>query len=293
MIDANDETLLLSRRAVFAGAAGTALAASLAPALAAATPAHPALDAHQTAAIVRRMRYRTDAGTYFWWFRGRNHAQQGARLTPLCGMVFGSMIRLTPRADGGFDTRQYELGFRTDLVTGELIERLRNPFTGEMVEIPFAPVGPTAFRYSADNVPEVPAMLGGSKFTYTHNPEQVTRADDTVFVQYHAQSLVETPGKPDRVINDLGMMHAPAALALNPKVMSVPAWIEGTDVTDYPRWLNMPAGMGTQTLRSIGRKVHHIEDMPADWKAIVAKFDPELLKNPEAVFERKQATYKG
>jgi hypothetical protein len=285
----------LSRRKVIAGGLVAATASLGAFPAMAADPGAPGIptDAADRARLVRRMRFRTDAGLVCWWFRGRMYGQQGARLIPLCGMLFGSMIKLTPRADGGFDTIQYELGFRTDLATGERIDSLKNPVTGETITIPFAPVGPTRMRFSAENVPEVPAMLGGSKFIYRHTPEQFWRSGDTVFLQYLAESVVQTAGAPDRVINDFGMIYGPAREALDPRVKSASAWIQGTDVTDYARWLKMPAGSGTQTLRSIGAKVSRFEDMPADWIAMVAKADPAMAANPMSIFDRAEATYKG
>ncbi len=202
MIDHNDEQLMLSRRGLMIGgvAAGAIAALPFAPAMAF-DPGAEGLpdDAASRVAIVRRLRYRSDAGTVMWWVRGRTYAQQGATLTPVCGLLFGSMIKLQPRDDGGFDVRQYEVGFRTDLVTGETLERLRNPITGDMIDIPFAPVGPTRLCYSPANVPVVPATVGGSKFTYTHFPEEFWRAGDTVFMQYHSRSVVETPGQANRV----------------------------------------------------------------------------------------------
>lgn len=296
-----DEFTRISRRSAMLGALAAGTLSPLAPdaALAAGgsgdnpgsvgVPADPVV----RAAIVRRMRFRTDAGVLMWWFRGRMYAQQGADLTPLCGMVLGSMLRLSPRADGGFDVVQYELGFRTDLGSGRRIDRLRNPITGEMLDVAAAPVGPTRMAYSADNTPSVPATLGGSKFTHQHHPEHFWTAGNTLFMQYHSRSKVETAGKPDRIINDFGIIYGDLAAALDPAVRSVPAWIQGNDVTDYARWLKMPAGSGTQTLRSIGAKVHRYEDMPADWRAAVAELDPAMAADPMSVFTRKEAIYKG
>lgn len=293
--DVCDELARFSRRSLIgAGLSAAALAALPAAPAHGGTgtegiPADPAV----RNAIVRRMRYRADAGMIFWWFRGTTYAQQGARLTPLCGLLFGSMIRLTPAADGGFDVVQYELGFRTDLVTGERIETLKNPITGESLAIPTYPVGPSRLHYGPDNTPIVPGALGGSTLRYAHRPERFWRSGDTVFMQYLSESVVETAGKPDRVINDFGTIYAPAREALDPKVKSARAWVQSSDVTDYARWLNMPAGSGSQTLRSIGAKVHRYEDLPADWIEMVRRFDPEMAKDPMSVFTRSQATYKG
>ncbi|KPF90802.1 hypothetical protein IP81_14170 [Novosphingobium sp. AAP83] len=281
--------------ALAAGAVATSINPSFAAEAAIGDPGAQGIPADPAAraAIVRRMRYRTDAGTFMWWFRGRTYAQQGATLIPVCGLLFGSMIKLSPRADGGFDMVQYELGFRTDLETGKRLDKLRNPITGEMLEIKAFPVGPTKLAYAADNVPVVPATIGGSMFTYEHKPELFWTAGDMLFMQYQARSKVETAGKPDRIINDVGMIYGKLADALNPRVKSAPAWIQGTDVTDYARWLKMPEGSGTQTLRSIGAKVHRYADMPADWRAAVAEIDPKMAADPMGVFNRNEETYRG
>ncbi len=68
--------------------------------------------------------------------------------------------------------------------------------------------------------------------------------------------------------------------------------MQGTDVTDYARWLKMPPNTGTQTLRSIGAKVHTYKAMSADWRAMVARYDPNMAANPMGVFDRDEATYK-
>lgn len=293
--DADSDLAQLSRRGLIGGGLSAAALALLSGAPARAGTGAEGIpdDPAARAAIVRRMRYRSDAGMVFWWFRGKTYGQQGARLIPICGLLFGSMVQASPREDGGFDVRQYELGFRTDLASGERIDTLKNPITGETISIPFAPVGPTKVRYSADNVPQVDPAMGGSKFEYHHKPEQFWLAGDTVFAQYHSETVVHTPGQPDRLINDFGMIYSPARQALNPKVRNASAWVQGTDVTDYARWLRMPPGSGSQTLRSIGAKVQRFEDMPRDWLAMVAKTDPKMAADPMSVFSRDQATYKG
>ncbi|MEO9634565.1 MAG: hypothetical protein ABJF89_02065 [Parasphingorhabdus sp.] len=300
MIDTNDENMLLSRRTLMAGGVATGVAAGL-PISAMASVATPPgsaddgalpADPATRAAIVRRMRLRHNAGHVFWWFRGTSYAQQGATLIPLCGMVFGSMIKVTPRDDGGLNVIQYELGFRTDLETGERLEKMRNPLTGQMIEIPFAPVGPTAFSYSATNDLILPEMIGGSRFTIEHIPELFYRAGDMVLFQYQSRATVETKGKPDRILNDLGNIYGPASEALDANLPTANAWVQGTDVTDYARWLQMPPGMGTQTLRSIGQKVFRFEDMPKDWLEMITKADPKMADDPLAVFDREEATYR-
>ncbi|KAG5734488.1 hypothetical protein E4T56_gene15512, partial [Termitomyces sp. T112] len=173
--------LLLSRRMLMAGGAmlgatmalpGTAGAASIAR--------EEGIPTDQAAriAITRRMRMRTDAGPVFWWFRGRNYAQQGANLIPMCDMIFGALMDVRPTADGGLVISQYELAFRTALDSGVRAEKLLNPITGTMVDVPFAPVGPTQVVYNADNVLHLPPTIGGSKFSVEHVPDLFFRIGD-------------------------------------------------------------------------------------------------------------------
>jgi hypothetical protein len=210
----------------------------------------------------------------------------------MCELIFGAMAKVIPNADGTMDLVQYELGFRTAPNSGERAERLRNPITGEMVDVPFAPVGPSRVHYSADNVVQLPPQMGGSKFTVEHLPELFYRLGDQICFQTHTRAVSYVPGASDRVLNDMSMICSPAAEALNPQVNFASATAHGSDVTDYARWWKMPPGMGSQTLRSVGQKVSRFEDMPRDWIAMVAKADPAMAANPLSVLERAEATYK-
>jgi len=298
-MDMNDETLLIGRRALMASGLALGAAAALPVGAAPAVPASGLMredgipaDPAARSAMVRRMRHRTDTGLVFWWFRGRNYAQQGATLTPMCELIFGAIAKVIPTADGGMDLVQYELGFRTAPDSGERAEKLRNPITGEMVDVPFAPVGPSRVHYSPDNVVQLPPQMGGSRFTAEHVPELFYRLGDQICFQTHTRAVSFVPGAPDRVLNDMSMICSPAVEALNPRLNFARATAHGSDVTDYARWWKMPQGMGSQTLRSVGQKVRRFEDMPRDWIAMVAKADPAMAANPLSVLERAEATYK-
>ena len=297
-----DEMALFSRRLVLAtGAALGGMAAAPGLATAATAPSQPEAlareagipaDPRSRIAIMRRMRLRTDAGPVFWFFRGRNYAQQGAQLIPLCELIFGAVMMVTPRADGGMDLAQYELGFRTALDSGKRTDKLHNPITGELVDVPFAPVGPTLLHYDADNNLHLPAGIGGTNFTFEQVPELFYTIGDMVSFQTHSRARAQTPGARDRVLNDMTMLCSPAHQALNPRVSCASATGHGSDVTDYARWLKMPEGAGTQTLRSIGQKVDKFSDMPEDWRAMLAANDPAMAADPLGGLQRKAAEYR-
>lgn len=299
--DPFDEMSVLSRRMLLAGGVALGGAAAL-PAFGSAgaattaeVPAREAgipADAKSRIAMIRRMRLRTDAGPVFWFFRGRNYAQQGANLIPLCELTFGAVMYVTPHADGSMDVVQYELGFRTALGSSKRTEQILNPVTGQMIDVPFAPVGPTPVHYTPDNVLQLPPGIGGTNFTLEHVPELFYHVGDQVGIHTHSRARAMTPGATDRVLNDMSMICSPAAEALNPKVHFASAMAHGTDVTDYARWWKMPAGSGTQTLRSLGQKVAKYSDMPEDWRAMLAANDPAMAADPIAGLQRKAVEYK-
>lgn len=306
MLDPNDENFLLSRRTIMLGSAALG-AASLLPvnALGAATSA-PAMapasdlpregmipaDAAIRRAIYRRIRMRTDDGMVFWFFRGRNYAQQGANLYPLCELNFGAFMKLTHRADGGINVSQFELGFRTNLDSGKRTDQIYNPITDQMVDAPFAPVGPLQLSYSANNDLELPDDIGGTQISVEHVPEVFYQLGDQLCFQTHSRAIAKTPGRADRVLNDMTMLTAPLSEALDSNVGSCNSWGYGGDVTDYARWLKMPEGAGNQTLRSVGQKYHAFEQMPQDWRDMLAEAAPEIAADPIGALDSGPIEYR-
>lgn len=228
----------------------------------------------------------------FWWIRGPSFGQIGADLTPLYEMNFGSIQRVTQRADGGFDVKQMELSFRTDLDTGAPLKTLRNPYTGESVPIEFSPVGPTVMHYSLDNVPAVPEELGGSKLKFQPVPSRPFVIGDTVYYRLRNRSVVTTPGAADRIINDISTLTGPASQALDPTASWVDAKLQSTDVTGWPRWLRMGDKPGGVTLRAVGAKVRRFADMPPDFLRMLQDARPDIAADPVAALDRPQAIYK-
>jgi hypothetical protein len=54
----------------------------------------------------------------------------------------------------------------------------------------------------------------------------------------------------------------------------------------------MPAGMGNQCLRSVGRKETSYSGMPKDWIAMLASVNPEGARDPLKLLALKQEEYR-
>ncbi|MET0364048.1 MAG: DUF1838 family protein [Sphingobium sp.] len=289
-----DDARGISRRAMFAAGAGGALAAAMPSSVMAASvrrlDPNKVEDARQ---IVRKLRYRLDEGLLFWWIKGDYLADVDAELTPLYGMNFGSIQEVRQLPGGAFEILQMELGFRTDLVTGQRLTSMRNPLTGETIPVPFNPVGPSLVHYTADAIPQVNRNFGGSEIDFTPEPERPVVIQGTAYMEFRAHSRVRTPGFADRIVNDISTIYGPAEQALDPTVMSVDARLHSSDIATFPRWMNMGARHGTITLRGIGGKVMKIGDMPQDFLALLDAHDRSIIADPAAALRRPQAIYKG
>ncbi len=306
MFDPCDEHFLMSRRIMMmggmalgaAGALGMPGQANAAEGAAAGTPplareGRLPTDPAARNAMYRRVRMRLDSGMYFWFFRGRNYLQQGATLTPVCELNYGAFMRVTTHDDGSLTLRSYELGMRAALGKGPRSEQLYNPYTDRMVDLPFAPVGPVDVVYDAQNNLKSVGDLGGTTITVEHIPEVFYQLGDEASFQTHSRAVASTPGKPDRILNDMSIVTSPLAKAIDPRVQCAPARAYGGDVTDFARWLQMPADMpGSQTLRSVGEKYERYEQMPLDWRNALAELDPEMAADPVAGMERSSTQYR-
>jgi len=247
----------------------------------------------ERAHVLRKMRFRADSGKVIWSFDGPAYSVVDGVLTPLYRLIHASIMEVEQRADGAMEVMQYEVGFRTDLNTGERLDTLKNPVTGEVVKVPYAPVGPTLLKFDAHNDIDLPEFIGGSRFSLDHKPDRVVLLGDTLMLHYHSQATIETEGKPTKVKNDMGLIHGPAKLALSAAVKNAPAFIHSTDTGAYSGWLNMPEEIsGVQTLRAVGQKVDSVDKLPPAWRKLAQETDPEIVKNPQSVFVRKQMQFK-
>ena len=96
------------------------------------------------------MRGALDDRLVMGFISGRYYGVVEEELRPLYGLVGATFARYRPRPDGGYDGATYEIPFFTDLATGEVMERWRNPYTGEEVGVPQSGYPPSAIVIGAD-----------------------------------------------------------------------------------------------------------------------------------------------
>lgn len=275
-----DDSIRLGRRAVLA----TGAAAGLLPAAAKAAPAGSNL--------YRKLQYRTDDGLVFWWMRGPKYGQVGTTLTPLFNIEVGTIQRIRHTPDGGFVVTALEAVFLSDNDTGKRLTTWRNPYTDEVLNVKFAPVGPSTITYRPDNSRVLPTQIGGARMEATSSISPPLIEGDDVFFRHTSNARVFSPGRTTPFeVNDMSIVNGSLKDLSDPKVKVGKAEVFYAEVTGWQRWLNMGERPGNMTSRSAGAKVSSLDEMPDRWRAMLREAAPDLAADPVAALDKPAAKY--
>ena len=97
------------------------------------------------------------------WFKGKAIGiVPGRKNQDLCGFEGFSFARLLPLEDGSYRKVLREVGFYTDLKTGEILKNFENPYTGETVRV--VPIANDPFNFTiSEFIPQLPTYGGLNK----------------------------------------------------------------------------------------------------------------------------------
>ncbi len=242
--------------------------------------------------LYRKLHYRADAGLVWWWLQGPKYGQVGTTLTPLFSMLVGTLQRVTPRADGGFDLTSLEMVFLADPDSGARLTQWRNPYTGETLSVKFAPLGPSTVQYRADNSRVLPTEIGGARLEASANTSAPLVVGDDVFVREVSTARVYTPGRTTPFeVNDLSTYHGSLRNLTDPRITMGEATVSFAEVTGWQRWMGMGDRPGNLTSRSSGAKVTGFAAMPANWRAMLAEVAPRIAADPVAALQGPAARF--
>ncbi len=278
-----DQISALSRREVLTQSmtlGGVALAPAVAVSRTASASDAGAVDA---TAMHRKLRFRTDAGHVFWWLQGIKYGQVGTTLTPLYTNLVGTLQRITPTDDGGFEMTMLEMVITLDVDGDQPLSEWTNPYTGEVLPVTFSPVGPTTIRYRADDSRVVPDELGGARLESEAKILPPVIVGDDVFMSEVITARVYRPERDQPfVVNDLSTYHGSLADLTDPRTTVGAAAVSFAEVTGWQSWMNMGDRPGNLTSRTTGRKVARFDLMPEKWRMLLAEKAPHIAADPEA-----------
>lgn len=272
----------MKRRDLLAATALTTLAATSGAARARGTPR---LDLASDAARLRaylRMSGSTDGAILCHYLKSVYFGTVDERLVPFHGLDAVVFSRLEKLPDGNWLSTTLEQAYRTDLDSGKVLARWRNPVTGETVDVPpwnFTPVRvritPSLEHLRDDHVP---GRID------THRVLSVEQRGDDVVVSTQAMIDVTRQLSPQPfVYNELLALTASARDLADPAAPHVPTQVVYTSLASRWRpWMKMGERPGQFVGNGVGRYGVSLAELPPAWLEETERVRPQLLKDPAA-----------
>lgn len=246
-----------------------------------------------------KMRGSLDDALVFGWLRAKRFAISEGRVVPLCGVVAATYNRFTRVSDALYSALTLEVTYYTDFNTGELLQTLQMPFSGERVDVPVHRFGPATGRFAV-------ALDEKTDFTPTQNsnegefapagvvlmtksiaPAEVSAGKLFLRHEEHGRVIPNTSksGKPSLFYKESTLWSAPLADVLNAERMSVDAEVAYSSMTSWRPWMKMGDIPGHTSSNGYGGRVSTVRDLPPEWLQFTGQIYPEILADPAAVLD--------
>jgi hypothetical protein len=243
----------------------------------------------------------TSGKNYGGFFSGHAFVwMPGKMITPVFGFTGFGLGSDHRQPDGSFHHLWHELGFYTDLKTGQVLETWQNPFNNvncEVMSISNRSVNLTFKTQLPD--PAMMAKFGAhildDNFAHQDDPGRpyglpYTIIDDQLSIFADSVGLVPNPLQPavwkaastgDTLsVGEFFMLTGSKKATLNPAVTNVPSTGSWTRLGPYLPWMMMGEAPGHLFYRSATKKISGPEALPASLVAYTKQKFPEFLEFP-------------
>jgi len=282
--------MVLSRRAALLGAStltvGTGSAAA-APARRSAPDDPATIDRWH-----RKLVYALDDRPVYWWKFGTKYGVVDGEVTPLWGMQVFFVQQVRAQRARDFDVASLEVVFLTDLATGALLERWRNPYTNETLPVPNRVFGPEVQTLQSTGG-TVESAMPGTSIQRRHSFGPATVVGNDVWLPIDTASIVtrtDRTGAPFRV-SDLETYHGQLADLENERVRSAPSSAVLQILSSWQGWLKMGDQPGSQATRLNARKAFSMQALPASLLALLQAHYPSIVAAPLAALDRPPESF--
>jgi hypothetical protein len=271
--------MLGRRRALSLGLAGSlSLTRSFAHAGAA-----PAVDKTALARFIK-MRGALDDRMVIGCVDGQYNGVVDGKTMPLFGVVSAVFSRYRPQ-EGGYGIIEYEQAYYTDLATGKVLDRWKNPYTNETITVPTYD-GPTDRQLVTENLQFRSAAPPPPNVHVRHFVQGPTMSgDDIVFVERVSVSVDAVAGKPGFRYADHTSLRAKLSDVARPDTQMAGSATHFEATCAWRPWLKMGGRPGHMTASGRGHFGVTFADLPGGWLEATSSLKPELLKHPESNLE--------
>ncbi len=276
----------LTRRDTLAVASGTLLSSTVGSSAQAAERLNLNNEDDLLTALVK-MRGSTDGGISMGWVIATTYAVVENLATPMWNVLAGTFSRYRKTSDVAYEVRSIELAYFTDLETGRLLETWTNPFTNQEVDVPQTRMGPATIVMTAERL-EIPNPVGeaaGMFIKHRFRPA-VTVGDDvwiTEEIQVDGPPLA--PGAPKFAYNEMTTYHSTLTELADPDAAGAATSVQYQSLVSWRPWMAFSDIEGHTISHGSGKHIHRVEDFPKQYLELTAKFNADVLNDPDAVLD--------
>jgi hypothetical protein len=230
---------------------------------------------------IAKMRGSTDGRLTIGYVVGTRYAVPAHSAIPMMGILAATFSRYQRVSDEAFEARTLEIAYFTDVVTGRLLEKWKNPLTGAVVDVPQTRMGPSLIRVTADglSVPRPAGEAAGLELRHRFLEPVVVGDDVWITEDIRVQG---PPGRAAFVYNEFSTYHARKSELDDPARAIVPTRVDYQSLITYRPWMGFGDAPGHTIARGSGARVARIEDMPPYYLELTRRYHPDVLQNPLA-----------
>jgi len=208
------------------------------------------------------------------WHEIYRYGIVGKEITPLHKSRGALIVEHINNGDGSFSMTRREVAFHCDIETNQVIDTLKNPYTGAMNDVEHLKSGPVTTVHTAHSISQ-----HGQQLPIQHKVGPARVVGDEVFINHDLSAKFPGPGGKFLVFYDYVQYHAKLSHMADPKMLNVPATYAIQDYIDWRAWQEMGDHDGLMPGRGVGQKVVGFNDMPDDTLAAIKEREPKFLSD--------------
>ena len=228
------------------------------------------------------MRCALDERLVTGWMQANYYGVVGDAMQPLFDVAAVVFARHRRLQDGGMEVVNAEVAWFIDPDTGKAMDRFRNPYTGDMVDVPGGGLAPSKFRFGPDLSFKLAREAPGLEMT--HEVLAPVVRGNHVWITERSRSSFAIPGqsKPMRY-SESNILHARRAAVEARGTTRVESDVSFTNVVSWRPWLKMGEHPGHLTATGAGQHGGPADMLPPAWIEATRARRPEVLRDPAAL----------
>ena len=203
-------------------------------------------------------------------------------MTPFYDLVAATFSKYRATKNGGYDAVTFEIEYFIDRETGDVLDKWRNPYSGEIVTAKHNDSVPMKIRIEPNGTIAMPPAIlpPGSKVAREAPHFQIVGND--IWVKEKSEATILTTGAKPTHFNEFVGYHAKrSALDLRgqTRIQSDTTYL---GISSFRPWQMMGDRPGHMIGYGLGGNGVAMADLPAQWLAITKRRHPEALVAPDA-----------